>query len=251
MSAVVPETDTEASTKSRGRLRFGLESESARLNLAAVAEWERRRPGTGRKSLMALPGMTATVADSILDWLDSDSRPRESGAEGDYYLGQDPPYAPRNGVPHAIEELLLVKGVTRTLLFGRDTNRNGRIDPDELRRTQLNRDPSATGTMTGTTTADSLPWCKLLTLSSAERNETYDGKPRLDINGSNLAQLSQRLTGLVPPDLAKFIILYRQNGPALQPAGATMVTLAQVNLDLTRARLFASRRCSILSERRS
>ncbi len=99
-------------------LRFGVENESARLNLAVLLDWDQRRPGAAKEALLALPGMTETIADAILDWLDSDSQPRPFGAEADDYQGRGMPYAPRNGVPQCLEELLLVRGVTRAAFSG-------------------------------------------------------------------------------------------------------------------------------------
>lgn len=58
------------------------------------------------------------VADPILDWMDQDESRREHGAEADYYLGLPQPYLPKNGPLQSIQELLLVKGVSRELLEG-------------------------------------------------------------------------------------------------------------------------------------
>ncbi len=60
----------------------------------------------------------ATVVDSILDWRDPDDVPRLSGAESDYYLGQDPPYYAKNGPLDDLGELLLVHGTTPEIYWG-------------------------------------------------------------------------------------------------------------------------------------
>src|SRR5262245_60012061 len=60
--------------------RYGLENESSRLNLNMVVLAESSQKGAGRKILMALPGMTEPIADSILDWIDDDDTQREAGA---------------------------------------------------------------------------------------------------------------------------------------------------------------------------
>src|SRR5205823_4097989 len=65
--------------------RPGVENESAKLNLNALAQWEKQKPGTGTTLLGALPGMTADVSDSILDWLTSGDTARANGAKSDYY----------------------------------------------------------------------------------------------------------------------------------------------------------------------
>jgi type II secretory pathway component PulK len=101
-------------------IRYGLVNESSRLHLGTVLQWEIDSPGQGSRSLMKLPGMTPSTADSILDWLDADKTARPSGAELDYYERTGVPYRPRNAVPATLEELLLVRDVTRRLLFGTD-----------------------------------------------------------------------------------------------------------------------------------
>jgi len=58
------------------------------------------------------------IADSILDWRDSDELHRFNGAENDYYETLNPPYKAKNGRFDTVEELLLVKGVTATYFYG-------------------------------------------------------------------------------------------------------------------------------------
>jgi hypothetical protein len=101
-------------------IRFGLVNESTRLHLGTVLEWEIESPGQGLRALLKLPGMTPTIADSLLDWIDADKTPRSSGAELDYYAQTGVAYRPRNAIPVTLEELLLVRDVTRLLLFGTD-----------------------------------------------------------------------------------------------------------------------------------
>ena len=55
-------------------VRFGLEDESGRLNLGVLLAWDAERPGQGREALLKLPGMTESIADAILDWIDPDSK---------------------------------------------------------------------------------------------------------------------------------------------------------------------------------
>lgn len=58
------------------------------------------------------------IVDALVDWLDADDQESDFGAESSYYHSLDPPYDCRNGPVAAIEELLLVKGITPQLLFG-------------------------------------------------------------------------------------------------------------------------------------
>ena len=114
-------------------IRYGLVNESAKLNLAKVLEWETANPGDGVGALQKLPGMSVQTAEAILDWIDSDNQQRPGGAEAAYYSQMRLPYKPRNAVPVTLEEFLLVRGVTRTLMFGDDENFNFVPDSQEAR----------------------------------------------------------------------------------------------------------------------
>ncbi len=59
------------------------------------------------------------VADCILDWRDADDFTHVNGAENDYYQSLKEPYSCKNGNLDSVEELLLVKGVTPDLFYGR------------------------------------------------------------------------------------------------------------------------------------
>ena len=59
------------------------------------------------------------VTDSILDWIDPDDFIRINGAENDYYQSLKEPYNCKNGKMDSIEELLLVRGVTPDLFYGK------------------------------------------------------------------------------------------------------------------------------------
>ncbi|MCA9160344.1 MAG: general secretion pathway protein GspK, partial [Planctomycetales bacterium] len=108
---------------------------SSMSSLASLAADDNASPSMASSMLMALPGMTEDVADAILDWLDEDEEPRPMGAEfDDYYLHLPNPYKPNNGPIESIEQLLLVRGVTPQLLFGYDENRNGVLDAAESTR---------------------------------------------------------------------------------------------------------------------
>ncbi len=120
-----------AAETAASRWRFGYENESAKINLGRLLDRERREPGAAREALLNLPNMDDATADAILDWIDADDVTRDVGAEREYYQGLNPPRQPRNALPPCLEELLLVKGVTREKLFGMDVNANYRIDPAE------------------------------------------------------------------------------------------------------------------------
>ena len=58
------------------------------------------------------------IVDSIIDWRDVDSEHHTNGAEDDYYQSLNPPYKAKNGRIDTVEELLLVRGVTREYFYG-------------------------------------------------------------------------------------------------------------------------------------
>jgi general secretion pathway protein K len=64
----------------------------------------------------------AAIINSLKDWLDSgddDAITGLSGAESSYYEDREPPYPARNGPVRDLDELLLVKGITPELFYGR------------------------------------------------------------------------------------------------------------------------------------
>src|SRR3990172_2894258 len=64
------------------------------------------------------PDAQDVATDGILDWRDSDNLRRLHGAEADYYLGLPEPYAPKDGPFESVDELLLVRGISRALFYG-------------------------------------------------------------------------------------------------------------------------------------
>jgi type II secretory pathway component PulK len=192
---------------SDGTVRYGLDNDSARLNLNTVLTADKAVKGQGRKMLMNLPGMSEEIADAILDWMDTDNTTREYGAEQDFYSALSPAYAPRNGPIQSLDELLLVRGVTRELLYGSDTNQNGSLDSSE------SSTASGTASTTGTVSTE-MPasgWTSLLTLYSRESNLRSDGKAKIDVNQQDLNDLKTQLEGVLDDaSWIKYILAYRQ-----------------------------------------
>ena len=193
----------------RAGARFGLEDESGRLNLNLLLVAETREEGLGRDMLLALPGMTESIADAILDWLDEDDTPRTLGVELEYYASLDPPYAPANGPFESIDQLLQVKGVTETLLYGPDQDRSYSVNPAEFESYEAPDVDNSEGAIDG-------GWASLLTLYSAETNLRLDGTEKININADDLEQLHSEIETALGLEQANYIIAYRQGGPAGQ-----------------------------------
>ncbi|MBT3368344.1 MAG: hypothetical protein HN416_14425 [Nitrospina sp.] len=63
------------------------------------------------------------IVDSIMDWRDENDLHRMNGAESDYYQSLPRPYDCKNGDFDAIEELLMVRGITPEIFYGGLKNR--------------------------------------------------------------------------------------------------------------------------------
>lgn len=218
---------------------FGIQNSSGKLSLSLLLTLEQQSPGDGRRALMQLPGMTETVADAILDWIDPDDERRESGAESEFYLGLDPPRQPPNRVPERLSDLLAVRGVTYARLFGTPAAKltlfaeDGAEGPmgaglpprigagTSMRNSSISSasasgestaTPDAMGSLSSTVQAPNVPWAYYLTAVSAERNEAYDGAPRIQLNSENLTELHQELLAAFDQETANFVIAARQFG---------------------------------------
>ena len=218
-----------------GGLRFGLQDESARLNINALTVIEENWSGlsalvaaTGVEEeattdniavllLLGLPGMTENVANAILDWLDEDDIERDNSFEFAYYSALPTPYEPSNGPIQSVEELLLVEGVTPTLLFGADANRNGLLDADEQQRFNVSID-----------TPGALGWAAYLTVHSAEANKRNDGSFRINVNQDDLELLAEELADLGNEEYSSFILAYRIAGQSATAASVAALGGEQV-----------------------
>jgi type II secretory pathway component PulK len=191
-SLVAPMYDQLGLGTAATAFRFGVLDEASKLNLCTLIKADPSGT-TAFNALMLLPNMTEDMADCIIDWIDQDDNPRPSGAEVDSYNALDPAYQPKNNFPDSIEELLLVQNMTPQYLYGSDTNRNGLADTSETG----SFDPGL---------------ASYLTVWSKELNVSSTGNPRVYVNGKNLQSIYNALKNSLNPDLATFIILYRQYG---------------------------------------
>lgn len=57
------------------------------------------------------------IWDGVVDWIDENNTPEPYGYERSHYENLDPPRKIRNGVITSIEELLMIPGFTRSILF--------------------------------------------------------------------------------------------------------------------------------------
>ena len=166
--------------------------EAAKLNINTVAKGK----------LMLLPDMTEDIADAIIDWRDDDDTPQQLGTEGGYYANLTPGYQIRNAPFRTIRELLLVKDVTPELLYGEDTNFNGKLDYNE-------RDGSENPPMDNGNDYLDEGWIAWLTCYAYDKNTDAQGNQRVNINSADESTLMESL-GLSKSH-AKWIIDNRNN----------------------------------------
>jgi hypothetical protein len=202
-------------------IRFGLTRESAKLSFESILNWEGESPGQGARALQQLPGISPIMVDSILDWLDADDEVRPQGAEAAYYKQEQKTYRPRNDVPIALEELLLVRDVERTLIFGEDTQLSfgGRQATLRFRPAASPFDsanPFAPLPMSEPETPEPVAgsasaWQFLLTPYSAEKLVNAFGVARLFLRESNLEFLESQLRlHQLDDESIQFIMLWRR-----------------------------------------
>ncbi len=180
-------------TLERCRYSVRVADEAGKLNINTAT----------KDQLMSLPYMELEIADAIVDWRDRDDNPAAEGAEGGYYENLPFPYTIRNGSLKTIRELLAVKGVTEELLYGEDTNLNGKLDYNEM---DGDVSPPADN---GDSFLDR-GWIAYLTCYSYENNVDAAGDDRININQADEQQLQSSL-GLNAPQ-ARWIVRNRNQG---------------------------------------
>jgi len=106
----------------QGTCEVKMMSEGGKVNINLVSE-------TSLRKIMGQLGLEGeardVVVDSIVDWRDPDDFYRINGAENDYYRSLKEPYNCKNGNFDSIEELLLVRGVTQDLFYGKKRQKEG------------------------------------------------------------------------------------------------------------------------------
>lgn len=165
---------------------YGLADEAGKINLNSASE----------EMLLRLPGMTAELAASIIDWRDEDSEISPGGAEDEYYLLLSQPYNCKNSPLETVDEILLIKGASEEILYGEDTNLNSILDDHE--NDGDIRDPldNRNGRL------DS-GFYDYVTVYSVEINLDNEGNQRININDAQArADLQSELQNIVKEERA-------------------------------------------------
>jgi DNA uptake protein ComE-like DNA-binding protein len=164
-------------TPSGGREVAGVEDTGAKININRMT----------REQLLTIePYMSEDVADSVLDWIDSDDDTRELGAELGYYKSLPYPVEPRNDVMRTPGELELVAGVDARDVRGEDWNQNGLLDPNEDDADESWPPDNQDGIL-------QRGWSGILTTYSVESPLALSGQERMDLTTASAGDIASRL----------------------------------------------------------
>ncbi len=181
---------------------YGLTDEACKINLNSASQ----------EMLLRLPGMTAELAASIIDWRDENSEITPGGAEDEYYLLLPEPYNCKNGPLETVDEILLIKGASEELLYGEDTNLNGILD-DRENDGDLSDPPDNRNSRLDAGFYD------YVTVYSVETNLDSNGNQRININNAaSRADLQTALTEIVKEDRALEIMNLVPTNPSFSNA---------------------------------
>jgi general secretion pathway protein K len=100
-----------------GRIMIGITDESGKVDI-------NKTPDVILRNLLGNLGIdieeVGVIVDSMLDWRDDDGDIHHlNGVESSYYMSLPNPYEAKNADFETLEELLLVKGMTREILYGK------------------------------------------------------------------------------------------------------------------------------------
>ncbi len=220
---------------------FGLNDESAKLNLNSLP-LELSRRSEARQRLLMIPGLTIQTADAILDWMDPDDEVSEFGAESSYYTSLTPPRRPGQRRFQDLRELLQVRGITKTLLYGPHADQDRTSDSDNQRF-----DANLLQNHTSSNSKDARTqrgWSEWLTVLSGESTLRPDGRRKINLNQPILATLYDELEPVLGSEAATFVAAWRMRGATylddLKPdEGADMERRRLERLESVRKRLAA------------
>ena len=177
-----------------GGILYGVSDEESRLNVNVAATNE----------LLQLPEMTPDVVAAIVDWRDADNEVTPGGAEASYYASLQPPRQPRNGPFETVRELLMVRGVTRPLLFGNDVHQDGFLPSTAIAGNDLSDAAYHAGDVDA-------GWAGIITVDSSINNVSASGQTRVDIQTADEAALTA--VPDITPEIARAIMAYRGQHP--------------------------------------
>ncbi len=195
-----PNTDNNGWTQfSNGWYKVDFVDTASRLNINTASLNE----------LEQMPNITTDIASAIVDWRSSGEQTSANGAKSDYYQSLPTPYNSKDAPLDSIGELLLVKGITPSVLYGPFASYG------VPNTTNPNSPSASTGignqafSLFGQSAAPPGGLSELLTTYSQELNVASDGTPRVDLQTASESTLTQQLQ--LPSNVVSNLINYRNN----------------------------------------
>jgi general secretion pathway protein K len=122
------EKPVRSGTLGKGRYEYTIVDEDRKLNINTASVEQ-------LKSLFHKTGVEMSdvdiIVDSMIDWRDTNDLHMLNGAEEDYYRSLEEPYSCKDGLFDTIEELLLVRGMTREIFYGTDKEKTEDREPQD------------------------------------------------------------------------------------------------------------------------
>jgi general secretion pathway protein K len=123
--ALLPEHPGFLSDDDEGRFKVTIEDEAGKIAINKLVAGDKDKKvdlviRAQLERLFEVLELDPQLIDPIIDWLDPDNNPQPFGAEDEYYQSLPSPYPCKNGPLAALEELLLVKGMTKEIFYGQE-----------------------------------------------------------------------------------------------------------------------------------
>jgi general secretion pathway protein K len=122
-------SEQSASLFDEGRFLLEIADLSGRIQINQLVDQNGNYNDTQKSLLMRFlhspefdldPEEVENIVDAIKDWIDPDDETTRFGAEDSYYRALEKPYPCKNGPFEFLEELLLVRGITTELFYGKE-----------------------------------------------------------------------------------------------------------------------------------
>lgn len=209
-------------------MEFGTRNESAKLNLNSLPSIKRSREQVIAK-LMRTPGINDVVAEGIANRLGiAKTTSVSTGTPSNASTAEHPKRI------DDLNDLLEIAGVTTSLLYGEDLNRNGILDDNENDGANSLPLDNADGRL-------DLGWSGDWTATGAESNIRPDGKPKINLNQTDLVGLYDELATEFGSDFARFIVAWKVAAPIFNDATPVSAEQALRDSEIERTNTFEER----------
>jgi type II secretory pathway component PulK len=205
-------------------LAYGITDEASKLNLNSATP----------AMLAKLPNMTDEIAACVADWRDADLNASSAGAESEYYASLPNPYRCKNAPLETVEELFLVKGVTKELLFGEDINRNGALDENENDADASEPPDNRDGRLDRGV-------APLVTVYSQEENRDANGARRVNVSTGRGQALSELIVKALPVGRANEVLTRARDEGRIRPFSSVLDFYVRTGLKTDEFALLADR----------